>query len=68
MAMRCADCAYFDRAHLVQPATFQGTTRFPATARCKRAAPPWPLVTDTDWCGQFAPKPRPTGLHEDNGA
>lgn len=68
MTPSCAQCQYFDRAHQLQPVTYHGNTRFPATARCKRAAPPWPVVTDTDWCGQFAPRVRPAALHEDNGA
>lgn len=66
MPRTCETCAAFNREHLILPVRIEGTVRFPSTAQCRRLPPPWPVVEDTDWCGQWSP--RQPALHEDNGA
>jgi hypothetical protein len=64
----CAECAAFDREHLIHHAQMLGDIRHPAVARCRRTPPPWQTVNDNDWCCAWQARPRPAALHEDNGA
>ena len=69
MSENCANCAAFDREHLIHHQGYANGHRFPAVARCRKAPPPWPAVNDTDWCRSWERRPGAhVGLHQDDGA
>lgn len=68
MPRTCASCAYFNRERLLTPVVVNAGTRFPATAQCRRTPPPWPVLQDTDWCGEHSPRPGAPASLQDDGA
>lgn len=55
----CGNCAFFDDHHGNNAATTQdgGLCRFnpPITQPTAEAHGLWPIVSEQDWCGHFAP-------------
>ncbi len=53
----CGACAFFDE-HDAAPSGHEGLCRFnpPVSQPTAEAHGLWPVVTEKDWCGHFAPE------------
>ncbi len=54
----CGACAFFDEHSAAAQAGHEGLCRFnpPVTQPTADAHGLWPVVTEKDWCGHFAPE------------
>ncbi len=54
----CGACAFFDEHNAAAPSGHEGLCRFnpPVSQPTAEAHGLWPVVTEKDWCGHFAPE------------